>query len=389
MEQSLSNSASKISALDKARLCADSRTEGPSLKVNLEQKTRTEIRNTPQKVELNEMVKAMVLAAGVGSRLEPISSHIPKPLVPVLNRPVMEHILALLHQHGITDVVSNTHHMADLLQKHFEDNPPAGMKISFFEETELTGDAGGVRAAREFLEDDTFIVIMGDLITNANLSALIEDHKRKGALATIAVKQVEDVTRFGVMRRDADGFIQEFQEKPAAHEAISNDISTGIYILEPEIFKHIPSSGVVGFGRQIFPSLVSSNLPVLGSELEGYWSDIGTLQDLFRTNIDALHGIVPVGNQKRDLNKPEERTNIQLGRNVEIAEPTLLGANVIIQDNTKIGEDCIIGNDTEIGSNCQLKNCVIFADSKIESKTNISDCILAFGHQIKMTAPTR
>lgn len=183
------------------------------------------------------MTRAMVLAAGVGSRLDPISQHIPKPLVPVLNTPVISHILHLLHDHGIREVIANTHYLASMLTGYFDLNPFEGMSIEFLHEDVLSGDAGGVRTARSFLENDTFLVIMGDLITNADISDLIQAHKRKKALATIGIKKMKDVTRFGVLLRDEQGFIKAFQEKPKADEAISNEISTGIYVLEPRVFE--------------------------------------------------------------------------------------------------------------------------------------------------------
>lgn len=326
------------------------------------------------------MTKAMVLAAGVGSRLEPISSYIPKPLVPVLNVPVMERILKLLHRHGITDAISNTHYLSQKIHSYFEQRPIQGLKIKFFDEPELTGDAGGVRAAREFLQDETFVVIMGDLITNADIGALVKAHKEKHAIATIAVKQVKDVTRFGVMKRNKDGFIEAFQEKPAQHEAISNEISTGIYILEPAVFDHIPSSGVYGFGRQLFPSLVSKGLPVLGAELDGFWSDIGTIEDLFNTNLDALTGKISLDSPPCFSSKDPVIANAIKGKRV------LVGDKVQIGERVKIGDYSIIGNEVQLGNDVQLDNCLVLSNSSIPDGSKLSNCIYAFGNTIQMQA---
>ncbi|MBX9688091.1 MAG: nucleotidyltransferase family protein, partial [Candidatus Obscuribacterales bacterium] len=167
-------------------------------------------------------MKAMVLAAGVGSRLDPLTSQVPKPLVPVANRPVMEHILRLLKKHGFEDVVSNLHYLPEKIRAYFADGRALGLNIDFRLESELSGDAGGVRACRDFFGQDTFIVLMGDLLTDADLSRIYAEHKRKGALATIATKQVADVSQFGVILADEDGFIRGFQEKPKAQEALSN-----------------------------------------------------------------------------------------------------------------------------------------------------------------------
>lgn len=322
------------------------------------------------------MIKAMVLAAGVGSRLDPISQYIPKPLVPVLNVPVITNILHGLKKHGVTEVVSNTHYLAEALAKHFQTHPPEGMNIKFLKEEELSGDAGGVRACKQYLMDDTFIVIMGDLITNANLGSIVKAHKAKGAIATIGVKKMTDVSRFGVMKRDANGFIQAFQEKPKPEEAISNEISTGIYILEPEVFKHIPDSGVYGFGKQLFPSLVEKGLPVLGEEIDGQWSDIGTLKDLYRANMDALAG-------KVKLFCDPEKGALPLN-NVRLGERVLLGKNVTIGDGTVVGNNVIIGDDCVIGKNVTLGDCVIFGDSQIPDGSVLEKCIYAYNEHIPM-----
>lgn len=214
-------------------------------------------------------MKAMVLAAGVGSRLEPLTTQVPKPIVPVGNIPVMEHLLKLLAKHNFTDICANLHYMPEKLIEYFGDGKKFGVNLTFNTEEKLSGDAGGVRACREFLKDGTFIVIMGDLIADTDLTSVINEHKKKKALASIAIKEMDDVSRFGVVVTDENGFITGFQEKPSNEEALSKFISTGIYVLEPEIFDHIPETGDYGFGRQLFPTLVSKKLPVLGVKIGG------------------------------------------------------------------------------------------------------------------------
>src|SRR4030095_1867806 len=208
-----------------------------------------------------EMMKAMVLAAGVGSRLDPLTTGVPKPLVPVVNRPIMEIILELLKRHGVSEIVSNLHHLPDQLLRYFGDGSRLGLKLSFHHEEDLSGDAGGVRTCRAFLEDGTFLVLMGDLLTDADLTAIVAEHKKKGALAPIGLKAVDDVSQFGVALINEEGFITGFQEKPAAADALSNLASTGIYVFDPEVFEHIPTEGFYGFGRQLFPSLLQKGAP--------------------------------------------------------------------------------------------------------------------------------
>jgi mannose-1-phosphate guanylyltransferase len=323
------------------------------------------------------MTKAMILAAGVGSRLDPITQHLPKPLVPVLNTPVIEHILCGLKQHGISEVIANTHYLAENLHSYFHENPVQGVNIHFLFESVLSGDAGGVRACKNFLSDDTFVVIMGDLITNADISGLVRAHKNKGAIATIGVKRVADVTRFGVVKRNEQGFIKEFQEKPQAHEAISNDISTGIYVLEPEVFKHIPESGVYGFGKQLFPSLVQKGLPVLGEDIHGFWSDIGTLDDLFAANMSALAG--------RIMPWKAYECNSRKHPGTKFVERFLLGSNCEMSEGGLIGPNAIVGNDCKIGKNVKMDNALIFPQSTIPSGLKIRNCIYAFNEVVPVS----
>src|SRR5271156_5939253 len=178
----------------------------------------------------------MVLAAGVGSRLEPLTVQTPKPLVPIANIPVMEHLLKLLKRHDFAEICANVHYLPDQITSYFQDGSSIGIKMHFLEEKELSGDAGGVRACHDFLGGTTFVVLMGDLLTDADLTKIVAEHKQKNALATIGLKRVSDVSHFGIAVRDQSGMITAFQEKPQPHEAKSDLASTGIYVLEPEVF---------------------------------------------------------------------------------------------------------------------------------------------------------
>jgi mannose-1-phosphate guanylyltransferase len=310
-------------------------------------------------------MKAMVLAAGVGSRLDPLTASVPKPSVPVVNRPVMEHLLLLLKRHGITDVCANLHYLPEKLTEYFQDGSPLGMQILFEYEEKLSGDAGGVRACRKFLEDGTFIVIMGDLITDADLTMLVAEHKKKKAIASIAVKRMDDVTRFGVVVVDDNGFITGFQEKPKAEEALSNLISTGIYIFEPEVFDHIPATGDFGFGKQLFPKLVKEGFPVLGIEIETYWSDVGTIDQYREANLDVLSGLVKIDLGGALLSKQESGgAQVLVGKNVSI------GKNVTFQGRVVIGDSCVID------SGCVINDSVLWEGAHINANSNVSESVI-------------
>lgn len=343
----------------------------------------------------------MLLAAGVGSRLEPLTSQIPKPLVPIANVPVMEHILRLLKAHGITEVCANLHYLPEKITEYFGTGEKLEMKLTFRYEEKLSGDAGGVRAMKEFLKDDTFLVVMGDLLTDADLTAIIREHKEKKALASIAIKKVDDVTRFGIVVQDKNGFITGFQEKPKVEDALSDLASTGIYVLEPEVFDHIPETGEFGFGRQLFPQLVEKGLPVLGVEMAKgtYWSDVGAIPQYLEANFDALKGNVKLQIDTASVNSNTpaharffgEDLDIDTaakcigllmtGKNCRIGPKTLLTGYVILGDNCVIEEsaalaDCVVWNNSTIGKNCQLNNTVIASNTAVEPNSTLDRAAL-------------
>ena len=342
----------------------------------------------------------MLLAAGVGSRLEPLTTQIPKPLVPIANVPVMEHILRLLKSHGITEVYANLHYLPEKITEYFGTGEKLGMKLTFRFEEKLSGDAGGVRAMKEYLSDDTFMVVMGDLLTDADLTSIIKEHKGKKALASIAIKKVDDVTRFGIVVQDKEGFITGFQEKPKVEDALSDLASTGIYILEPEVFAHMPPQGDFGFGRQLFPQLVTKGLPVLGIEMAKgtYWSDVGAIPQYLEANFDALDENVKLNlgsdNQSKNGKAALPKTRgghiigtgtiindrakidgiLMTGKNCQIGADAKISGNVILGDNCIVEEgasltDCLVWSDSKVGKGSQLKNTVVAGNCTVEPGT--------------------
>lgn len=325
-------------------------------------------------------MKAMVLAAGVGSRLEPLTTQLPKPIVPVANVPVMEHMLKLLAKHGFTDICANLHYMPEKIVEYFGDGKKFGVNLTLRREEKLSGDAGGVRALREFLQDDTFIVTMGDLITDADLSRIIKEHKAKKALASIAVKEMDDVSRFGVVVTDENGFITGFQEKPSNEEALSKFISTGIYILEPEIFDHMPATGEYGFGRQLFPSLVAKKLPVLAVQIDGYWSDVGCVEQYRESNFDALSGKVKVDLPGKKENRGQAQVwmgeNSQIDANAQITGNLMLGRNCRIESGATFSGSVILGDDVVVESGANLTDSIVWSNSKIGAGSEIKNSVI-------------
>lgn len=344
-------------------------------------------------------MKAVVLAAGVGSRLDPLTTQLPKPMAPVANRPMLEHLLLLLQRHGITDVYSNLHYLPDSILNYFAQGYKTTSTPKFELEKVLSGDAGGVRLFAKHLSDGTFLVVMGDLVTDTDLDYIVGEHKRSGAIATIGLKKVADVSQFGVVVQDSQRLITGFQEKPTPDEALSHLVSTGIYVLEPKVFEHIPSSGAFGFGRQLFPLLVKQGLPVLGVEIKGYWSDAGTIKQYQLSNFDALEGHINIslpgskvslgdstgwiGEGSKISPKARVQGLLMVGKNSTIGDGVEIRGRVIIQDNCVIDpgaylEDTIVWSNTEIHSGAHLVGsivgygCTITSDSRLRQDVLVS-----------------
>ena len=237
-------------------------------------------------------MKAMILAAGVGSRLDPLTRAIPKPMVPVVNRPVIEHIVLDLKKHGFDEIMVNLHYLGDVIQQGLGDGSRLGVHISYAQEDKLWGDAGSVKRSQAFFGNETFLVVGGDDISDIDLSGLMALHREKQAASTIATTVVEDPSQFGIVVTDEDGRITRFLEKPKGGDVFSNTANTGVYVFEPDVFDLIPPDTFWGFGNNVFPSLLAADRPLYGFATTSYWKDVGNLQVYRQTNFDALAGLV-------------------------------------------------------------------------------------------------
>src|SRR5215204_3323848 len=259
-------------------------------------------------------MKAMALAAGKGTRLFPLTGEIPKPMAPVVNTPIIEHIFDLLAGHGIEEVYVNVHYLAD----------------------ELLGTAGGVkRLADRF--DDTFVVVSGDALTDVNIKELVEFHREKGALATIALRRVYDTSEFGVVEIDEEGNIQGFQEKPSPEEAISTLANTGIYVFEPRALDYIPEGVFFDFAEDVFPKLLEHGERFVGYQEDFYWSDIGTLAAYRQAQYDVLSG-------KVEVKIPGEKR----GEGLWVGEDAQIHSSAEIEGHVLIGKDAVVGRGVKL-----------------------------------------
>jgi mannose-1-phosphate guanylyltransferase len=237
----------------------------------------------------------MVMAAGLGTRLRPITWEIPKPVVPVANRPIVAHLTKLLADHGVDEVIANLHWFPDVVKSSLGDGSKFGVELSYAYEEELLGTAGGVRNVADFLtggDDDVFVVLAGDALTDIDLGALVAAHRENGGVATLAVKQVADVSQYGVIVTGSDGRVEGFQEKPDPAEALSNLCNCMIYAFSPEVFDYFPEADPVDFANDVFPALLDNDVPFHVHEIETYWNDIGTLPEYINGNLDVLTGAV-------------------------------------------------------------------------------------------------
>lgn len=234
-------------------------------------------------------MKALLLAAGEGTRLRPLTLDRPKPMVPVGGRPVLEHLVALVRAHGVTEIAINLHYKPDPLVAHFGDGSRFGVSITYSPEVELLGSAGAAKQLEPFL-DETFFVLYGDVLTNLDLTSLAAHHRSAGALVTVALYEVEDATRAGIVDLTPDGRIARFVEKPAADQVFSNLANAGVYVAEPEVLRQIPMGRPYDFGTDLFPRLLEGGLPLAGLRAPGYVLDIGSPERYRQAEIDWRAG---------------------------------------------------------------------------------------------------
>jgi mannose-1-phosphate guanylyltransferase/mannose-1-phosphate guanylyltransferase/phosphomannomutase len=316
----------------------------------------------------------MVLAAGLGTRLRPITYGIPKPMAPVVNRPVMEHIVRLLARQGFTEAIANLHWFPETIEGHFGDGSHFGVELSYSHEERLLGTSGGVRNVASFL-GDSFLVISGDALTDIDLVAMRRFHESHDGVATLATRRVADTSQFGVAITGADGRIQGFQEKPEPAEALSDLANCGIYMFRAEIFDFFPEPGAskaagpadppgfADWAMDVFPALLEGDVPFYSHEIEAYWDDIGNVEELRESNFDALRGEVEV-----EPGAPEVSEGVRSASpldGVEVEPPVLVGRDVELGEGVRIQGPAIVGDGCRIGDGAWLRESILLAGAEI------------------------
>src|ERR671936_2727885 len=321
-------------------------------------------------------MKAVVMGGGEGSRLGPLTSGVPKPLVPVTGKPVMEHTLRLLRRHGITEVVVTLQYLGSAIRDYFGDGSDFGMEITYVVEDAPLGTAGSVKNAAQYL-DEPFLIVSGDALTDIDLGRAISWHKEKQALATIVLFSVSNPLEYGVVITRPDGAITRFLEKPSWGEVFSDQVNTGIYVIDPSVLELVPSGAVVDWSADVFPRMLARQMPLFGHLAVGYWCDIGNLQTYYQANWDALAGRV-------DVDIPGERRegNVWVGEDVEwgigvrVQGPAYIGREAKIKAGVFLNGPVCVGNFSVVDENTKVSNSIIWPYSYIGENSRLRQAIV-------------
>ncbi|MEA5532556.1 mannose-1-phosphate guanyltransferase [Crocosphaera sp. XPORK-15E] len=332
-------------------------------------------------------MRAVLMAGGSGTRLRPLTCDLPKPMVPILNRPIAEHIINLLKRHNITEIIATLYYLPDVMRDYFQDGRDFGVEMTYaVEDEQPLGTAGCVKNIEELL-DDTFVVISGDSITDFDLQAAIAFHKQKKSKATLVLNRVPNPVDFGVVITDKDQRISRFLEKPSTSEIFSDTVNTGTYILEPEVLQYLPENEESDFSKDLFPLLLAKGEPMYGYIAEGYWCDVGHLDAYREAQYDGLDGKV-----KLDFAYEEKSPGLWLGQNTYIDPSAKIEPPILIGDNCRIGpgviieKGTVIGDNVTIGTGADLKRPIIWNGATIGDECYLAACVISRGTRVDRRA---
>jgi mannose-1-phosphate guanylyltransferase/phosphomannomutase len=323
------------------------------------------------------VLKAVVMAGGEGSRLRPMTANQPKPLLPVVNRPLLEHVLRLLKRHGFDETVVTVQFLASLVRTYFGDGDELGMQLSYATEERPLGTAGSVKNAQAALSDDTFLVISGDALTDIDLTGLVGAHRRSGALVTVCLTRRPDPLEFGIVVTDEQGRIERFLEKPTWGQVFSDTVNTGIYVVEPEVLASVAAGEAVDWSADVFPALLAAGAPVHGYIAEGYWEDVGTHDSYRRAHADALNRRVEV-----EIGGFEVSPGVWIGDGAVVdPEATVLGPCCIgdyakVEAGAVVGELTVLGKNVVVKERARLERAVVHDNAFIGPQVSLRGCVI-------------
>ncbi|MFA5786604.1 MAG: mannose-1-phosphate guanyltransferase [Actinomycetota bacterium] len=328
-------------------------------------------------------MKAVIMAGGEGTRLRPLTANQPKPMLPVVNRPLMQHVVALLSRHDYKDLVVTVQFLANLVRNYFGDGSDMGVHLTYATEVTPLGTAGSVKNAQEQL-DSTFLVVSGDALTDIDLEELVSFHREKGAMVTVALKRVQNPLEFGIVITRKDGSVERFLEKPNWGQVFSDTVNTGIYVIEPGVFDFIAEGESVDFSQDVFPQLLAKGLPVFGFVADGYWEDVGNLAAYMRAHQDVLDGKVRV-----EVGGFEVRPGVWVGQGADVDPDARLDGPVVIGDYAKVEagahlrEYTVIGNNVVVKSGAFLHRAIVQDNAYVGAIANLRGCVIGRNADIK------
>ena len=319
-------------------------------------------------------MKAVILVGGEGTRLRPLTCNTTKAMVPILNRPFLEHLIRYLKEHSITDIILAMSYLPDHIQSYFGDGTELGVRLAYLTEEQPLGTAGAVKNAERHL-DETFLMLNGDIFTGLDIAAMIDFHRERKAEATIAVTPVDDPTAYGLIETDAEGRITRFLEKPSWEEVTTNMINAGIYVLEPDILAQIPPQRAASIEKETFQQLLAQGEPMYAYSSLAYWLDMGTPEKYLKLNHDLLLGKAP-----SLVNVTE---GIQIGSNstihpsAEIKGPVLIGESCVIAQGVEVRGPAILGPRCKVAKGATIEGAILWHNSRVGKKTILRNCIVA------------
>ncbi|MCU1623973.1 MAG: mannose-phosphate guanyltransferase [Frankiales bacterium] len=322
-------------------------------------------------------MRAVVMAGGEGTRLRPMTANQPKPLLPVVNRPVMEHVLRLLRRHGFDEAVVTVQFLASLVRTYFGDGEDLGMHLSYATEVTPLGTAGSVKNAEAALRDDSFLVISGDALTDIDLDGLVKAHRERDALVTVCLTRVQHPLEFGIVVAGEDGRVDRFLEKPSWGQLFSDTVNTGIYVMEPEVFDYVAAGEVVDWSGDVFPALLAAGAPVYGYVGTGYWEDIGTHESYVKAQADVLNRQVEV-----EISGFEMSPGVWIGEGAEVDSdatikgPVFIGDYAQVEAGAELREFTVLGDNVVVKRGAFLHRAVVHDNAFIGPYANLRGCVI-------------
>jgi mannose-1-phosphate guanylyltransferase/phosphomannomutase len=328
-------------------------------------------------------MKAVVMAGGQGTRLRPLTSNLPKPMLPIVGQPMMQHILRLAQAHGFIDVVATVQFLASIVRNHFGDGSELGLSLRYVTEGVPLGTAGSVKNAESEL-DDRFLVLSGDSLTDVDLSELVRFHRERGAAVTVTLRRVDDPLEFGIVVTGEDGRIERFLEKPGWGDVFSDTINTGIYVIEREVLEHIPHAEEFDFAKDLFPRLLREGLPLYGYVTDRYWTDVGTLEAYIGGNMAVLDHHVEV-----QIDGFEIRDGVWLGEGAEVdpdavlEPPVYIGAKSRVEGGATLGHYTVLGDDVTVKSGASLHRAIVHDHAYVGTAATLRGCVIGSNSDLK------